>query len=66
MDLNLEYAAHQQALMFARTARSDTDRHAHLLQASIIADRIGAFQKGLGAAAACAWSASQLATMANA
>lgn len=65
MDLNLEYAAHQQALMSAKAAHSDTDRHAHLLQASIIADRIKAFQKGLGAAAACAWSASQLATTAS-
>ncbi len=62
MDLNMEYAAHQKALMSAKCALSDLDRQAHLLDASIIADRIGVFQKSLGAAAACAWCASQFAT----
>ncbi|WAT17858.1 hypothetical protein OZN62_13225 [Aurantiacibacter sp. MUD11] len=60
MDLNKEYAAHQQALMHAELARDDSDRRASLAQASVIAKRIGAFQQSLGAAAACAWSASQL------
>ncbi|WP_427968830.1 hypothetical protein [Altererythrobacter sp.] len=66
MDLNREYAAHQQALMSAEVAHSDSDRRACLARASDIAARIGAFQRRLGAAAACAWSASQLATTASA
>jgi hypothetical protein len=66
MDLNMEYAAHQRALMSAKTALSDVDRRGYLTQASTIAARIGAFQHGLGAAAACAWCASQLATTASA
>jgi len=66
MDLNMEYAAHQEALMSAECALNDKDRQAHLLDASIIAERIGVFQQNLGAAAACAWCASQFATTVNA
>ena len=59
MDLNLEYAAHQRALMGAGSATSEADRLAKLEQASRTASRISAFQRGLGAAAACAWSKAQ-------
>lgn len=61
MDLNMEYAAHQSALMSAAAATSEKDRDAHLLRATGIADRIGGFQLQLGAAAACAWCAANLA-----
>lgn len=60
MDLNLEYAAHQQALMDASNAASEDERLNHLALASSIAARIGAFQQRLGAAAACAWSMTQV------
>lgn len=60
MDINLEYAAHQQALMRTGRATNDNDRRAHLVRASVIAARIGAFQQRLGAAAACAWSMAQV------
>lgn len=60
MDLNMEYAAHQSALMSAKAATNDNDRDAHLLRATGIADRIGRFQLRLGAAAACAWCAANL------
>ena len=60
MDLNLEYAAHQRALMSADVAANDHDRLATLATASRIAGRISDFQHGLGAAAACAWSNAQL------
>lgn len=59
MDLNLEYAAHQRALMGAVVAANDDDRLAKLAKASRIAGRISDFQHGLGAAAACAWSNAQ-------
>lgn len=59
MDLNMEYAAHQKSLMAAESAVNDIDRLAHLAQASAIAEKITAFQQQLGAAAACAWSATQ-------
>lgn len=59
MDLNLEYAAHQRALMSANVAVNDDDRLARLVKASRIAGRISDFQHGLGAAAACAWSKAQ-------
>lgn len=59
MDLNLEYAAHQRALMGAGVAANDVDRLAKLAKASRIAGRISDFQHGLGAAAACAWSLAQ-------
>ena len=56
MDFNKEYAAHQHALMRADTSVCNDDRVAHLARASAIAARISAFQRELGAAAACAWS----------
>ncbi|MCB2068003.1 MAG: hypothetical protein KDE15_15340 [Erythrobacter sp.] len=66
MDLNREYASHQQALMAARTSQSQSERTRHLDLASAIAARINAFQLQLGAAAACAWSAAHLAPTADA
>lgn len=62
MDLNLEYAAHQRALMGAEDAANDDDRSAKLVKASTIAGRISDFQHGLGAAAACAWSNARFAS----
>lgn len=61
MDLNHQYAQHQQALMGADGAANDDDRLAELVKASHIAGRISEFQHGLGAAAACAWSKAQFA-----
>ncbi|WP_156840594.1 hypothetical protein [Novosphingobium aquimarinum] len=63
MDLNLEYAAHQRAILSAHVAANDDDRRARLATASLIADRISDFQHGLGAAAACAWSKAQFANL---
>lgn len=60
MDLNKEYAAHQHALMRADGSLTIEGRRLHLARATSIAKRIGAFQHGLGAAAACVWSMSQL------
>ena len=60
MDINLEYAAHQAALMRAQDAGSADQRERQFATASHIAGRISAFQRELGAAAACAWSAAQL------
>lgn len=60
MDFNKEYAAHQHALMRADNSVCNNDRTAHLAQASSIAERISAFQRELGAAAACAWSMTQV------
>lgn len=60
MDLNQEYAAHQRALMTAGRAANDSDRSAILDHAAWIAGAISDFQHGLGAAAACAWSNTQL------
>ena len=60
MDLNLEYAEHQRALMQVGSAANDDDRQARLHKATMIAKRISRFQHGLGAAAACAWSTVQL------
>lgn len=59
MDINHEYAAHQSALMRAEVAGCDDQRQHQLAKASRIAGRISAFQRELGAAAACAWSAAQ-------
>ncbi len=56
MDINKEYAAHQRALMSACNSVGNDERQAHLDRASLIAGRIGAFQRQLGAAAAYAWS----------
>ena len=60
MDLNLEYAAHQEALMRAKDADATEERIDHLADASRIAARIFSYQSKLGAAAACAWSVAQL------
>lgn len=65
MDLNLEYANHQRALMSAKAAGCSDEQVVHLEQARGIADRITAFQLRLGAAAACAWSVGQFATIAR-
>lgn len=59
MDINFEYAAHQAALMRADGADCADQRDNQLAKASQIAARISAFQIGLGAAAACAWSAAR-------
>lgn len=61
IDLNREYAAHQHAIMEASAASNDNARQAKLEEASEIAARITDFQRQLGAAAACAWSMTQLA-----
>jgi len=61
MDLNLEYAAHQKALISAGAAENDGDRAVQLAEAEHIAGRIGGFQHKLGAAAACAWSKAMVA-----
>ena len=61
MDLNQEYAAHQLALIAVDDAANDDERSATLAKATQIAGRIGSFQHGLGAAAACAWSKAQCA-----
>ena len=61
MDLNLEYAAHQHAIMEADAASNDNARAVKLEVASKIAARIADFQLQLGAAAACAWSMAQFA-----
>ncbi|WP_443971436.1 hypothetical protein [Sphingobium sp. CR28] len=60
MDINLEYAAHQHAVMRANSATSESERIEQLARASSIAARIGAFQHELGAAAACAWSVARV------
>lgn len=60
MDINFEYAAHQSALMRADDAQCAEQRKRQFATASHIAGRISAFQLGLGAAAACAWSAAHL------
>jgi len=66
MDINLEYAAHQHAVMRAQHATSNGERVAQLTQASSIANRISAFQRHLGAAAACAWSMAQVSAVGRA
>jgi hypothetical protein len=60
MDINHEYAAHQSALMLAKGAVCADQRQRQFAKASRIAGRISAFQRELGAAAACAWNAAQL------
>jgi hypothetical protein len=60
MDINHEYAAHQSALMLAKDAECADQRQRQFAKASRIAGRISAFQRELGAAAACAWSAAHL------
>ena len=66
MDINKEYAAHQHALMRADHSVCKDDRRAYLARASSIAGRISAFQRELGAAAACAWSMAQVSAPARA
>lgn len=66
MDFNKEYAAHQHALMRAENSVCNDDRRAHLAQASSIAKQISAFQRELGAAAACAWSMAQVSALGRA
>ena len=61
MDLNQEYAAHQEALMRADMAEKQADKRHHLADAKRIAARISVFQLKLGAAASCAWSMAQVA-----
>jgi len=60
MDIIKEYAAHQSALMQAEDADSAAERRSQFAKASQIAGRISAFQRELGAAAACAWSMAQV------
>lgn len=60
MDINKKYAAHQHALMRADHSACKDDRKAHLAEASLIASQVSAFQRELGAAAACAWSMTYL------
>ena len=60
MDLNHQYAAHQQAMMRACAEPAGEDRCAHLGLASTIAASISEYQAKLGAAAACAWSHASL------
>jgi len=57
MDLNRKYSDHQQQVHRASTARNHSERGRHLVLAATIAREIAGFQGGLGAAAACAWSA---------
>lgn len=56
MDLNRKYAEHQKAVMRADSADGRA-RDAQLDLASGIAGQIGDYQRKLGAAASCAWSA---------
>lgn len=60
MDINKDYAAHQHTLKRADHSACKDDRSVHLAQASSIAGRISVFQRELGAAAACAWSMTQV------
>lgn len=60
MDINHEYAAHQAALMRAADTACPDQRDRQLARATHIAGRISAFQRELGAAAACAWNTAHL------
>jgi hypothetical protein len=57
MDLNRKYSDHQKAVLKAAAAPDAVMRGLHLDRASVIAEEIATYQFGLGAAAACAWSA---------
>ena len=57
MDLNRKYSDHQQEVILAKAAPNTGVRGQHLALAAVIAGEIAAFQRPLGAAAACAWSA---------
>lgn len=60
MDLNQQYAAHQQAVMRAAAKPAGEGRCVQLGLASSIASSISEYQARLGAAAACAWSHASL------
>ncbi|BBC72484.1 conserved hypothetical protein [Altererythrobacter sp. B11] len=62
MDLNRKYADHQKALIRASAASLSSERERHIDCAVSIAGQIERYQLALGAAASCAWSASQLGT----
>lgn len=66
MDINEQYSAHQQALMCADHSICNDDRRAYLARAPSIAGRISAFQRELGAAAACAWTVADVSAPAGA
>jgi DNA-binding FrmR family transcriptional regulator len=66
MDIMKQYAAHQTALMRAQAAGSCADRRSQFAAASKIAGQISAFQRELGAAAACAWSMAEISAAARA
>jgi hypothetical protein len=57
MDLNQKYSDHQKAVLKASVAADQVMRGLHLDRASVIAEEIAHYQRGLGAAASCAWSA---------
>jgi hypothetical protein len=57
MDLNQKYSDHQKAVLKASAAPDQIMRGLHLDRASLIAEEIAQYQRGLGAAASCAWSA---------
>ncbi|WEK46692.1 MAG: hypothetical protein P0Y56_17060 [Candidatus Andeanibacterium colombiense] len=57
MDLNRKYSDHQAEVLRASAAGDLVSRNIHLDRATAIAGQIAAHQKGLGAGAACAWSA---------
>lgn len=59
MNINEEYAAHQATLMRGDASLCPMARSLEFGTAALIAGRISAFQAGLGAAAACAWSVAQ-------
>lgn len=59
MDLNRKYSDHQEQVLLASAAPAGTVRETHLGHATEIAGQIATYQARLGAAAACAWSATQ-------
>ncbi len=63
MDLNQKYADFQKAIMSAKVASNPMRRDAHAEKAEGIAAQIEAYQEKLGAAAACAWSATMRAAL---
>lgn len=65
MDIIKQYAAHQTALMRAHAADTATGRRLQFAAAARIAGQISAFQRQLGAAAACAWSMAEVSAAAR-
>ncbi|MDE2596976.1 MAG: hypothetical protein KGL44_08870 [Sphingomonadales bacterium] len=61
MDLNKLYFHHQLAVMRADASIGHGERAHHEGFADVIADRIGGYQRKLGAAASVAWTVAQLA-----